>query len=77
MYDPNEPDRIWFLLADKLSGEAGMKELKELQELEKEYPAIEECSKLLGGIWRPSGANEKAIKMLLPGMSSRYQIKDK
>lgn len=48
-----ETDRIWLLLAKKLTGEAKKEELAELQDLIREYPVAKHHLRLFSDICEP------------------------
>jgi transmembrane sensor len=64
-------DRIWKLLARKLSGEASPDDLKELEKLVKENSDLHQSIDALTNIWslHPKESPDSAIQKLLRNMS--------
>jgi transmembrane sensor len=64
-------DRIWKLLARKLSGEASPDDLKELEKLVKKNSDLHQSIDALINIWspHPKGSPDSAIQKLLRNMS--------
>jgi putative ABC transport system permease protein len=54
----NEQDRIWELMARKLSGDATQQELEELEQLLQKYPDSTYSFQLFEDLLKPSGQNE-------------------
>jgi len=85
-----DENRIWSLMAKKLSGEASPAELRELQELLQDNPGQAAAMEILSAMWKPAetkdtapGEEEAAAKQLLQRAkqqrslsSSSHQTKD-
>src|SRR5258708_31695768 len=54
-----EKDRIWHLMARKLSGEATEEEIKELELLQQQHPEMTYSFQLLSDLWRSQSEKDQ------------------